>query len=134
MASLLDLPPELIHLIIMHLQGPERSALPGTRIRNRPRVATGTQLVCPCYDAENIMKQLLTRAGTDPGEEGENVVRFGTSHSFIEDCVIESRICEMVDVMAVVIRGKGLMALPPSRTVIPSAVRYVNLHSGENHN
>jgi hypothetical protein len=133
MASLLDLPPELINLIIMHLQGPDKPAPPGTRVRNRPRVTTGSQLLCPCYDSEVIMQQLLTHAGKGAGVEGD-VVRLGTSHPYIQDCIIESRSCEMIDVRAIVGEKTGLMALPPSRTVIPSAVRYVSPCAGEDHN
>jgi hypothetical protein len=124
MASLLDIPPEIIDIIIMHLQGPEEPlTAPRYRARTRPRMASGAEQLCPCYDGEDMMKQLLTYSGQNFGKEGRDVVRFGTSHPYITNCIEQSGHCAVVD--ALVTR---FGVVPPITMTIPSAVRYVHVN------
>jgi hypothetical protein len=122
MASLLDIPPEIIDMIIMHLRGPEEPlTAPRYRARTRSRMASGAEQLCPCSNGDNMMKQLLTYSGQNFGKEGRDVVRFGTSHPYITNCIQQSGSCAVVDAL---VSYHGVV--PPITMTIPSAVRYVH--------
>lgn len=126
MASLLDLPPELINLIILYLSErdkppvPERNAL---TIR-RPVMANGHLMICPCGHHEGIMKQLLTSAaGKRDEDERRDIVRFGAAHPYIMDCIVQLGRCEMVDVL---VSRDGVVPCRLLPTTTPFGVRQVH--------
>jgi hypothetical protein len=98
MPGLLDLPPELINQIIQHL-APDKKLSFIQQNRKRPRLASGRPVVCPCFDAENMMGQLLTLAGKDWGSAGRDVINFGLAHPYLMDCIDQAGTCEVVDAL-----------------------------------
>jgi hypothetical protein len=117
MASFLDLPPELVIMILSYLgYSPEH---PGPK---RPCAADGNPQLCPCMDSEKIMEQLLTcasgRRAWEAKDMQRDVVRFGISHPYLMDCIDQSGYCEMVDAWA---PDSGLVW--PNTLTIPLAVR-----------
>jgi hypothetical protein len=120
MSSLLDLPPEIILIIISHLQGPDKPSKSGLQVRKRPRTANGGQLLCPCCDDENIMGQILTHAGKEEDGEKSDVMQLGKAHPYLMECIVQSRCCEMVDAL---LTSAGVIAPPLVKTPITSAVR-----------
>jgi hypothetical protein len=124
MAFLLDLPPELINLIIMHLQDTDEPSDPEIPVvRERPFMMGGVPLLCSCYDEENMVDQLWTQDGPESRKVQRNVIRFGTAHPYIADCIAKSRRCEMVDVWVTANRPSGLIVMPSIRAALPSTVR-----------
>jgi hypothetical protein len=124
MPSLLDLPPELINLIILHLQGPDKPSDPGIPVvRERPTMLGGVPLLCSCYDGENMVDQLWTQDGPESRGVQRSVIRFGTAHPYIADCIADSRRCEMVDVWVTANRPSGLIVMPSIGASLPSTVR-----------
>lgn len=162
MASLLELPPEIIEMIIAYLQGPansstvEQASLAGqfslirstvSSMRNlspelaelvmpylqgvvgsstammrnrrtmRDRLLSPREL-CRCYHDKYTKTQLLARDRQYLGVGGRDIVRFGTVHPYIEDCIKLFRCCEMVDAWST-----SMGVVPGATTTIPSAVR-----------
>jgi hypothetical protein len=113
MASILDLPPELILLIMLYLKCPTTSSH-WTRTRPVPAIDEG--YLCPCSEEGYRSVGELLIYGWQ--EDSRNVVRFGTSHPYIMDCIDQSRYCEIVDAC---VTDRGV--LPSLTTTIPSAVR-----------
>lgn len=118
MTSLLDLPPELVNLILWYLQRPGEPPVSGQGVRKRPALANGGQIVCPCIDDERVMRQLLTCVGKNARAEERDIVRFGLSHPYIEECIELSRCCEMVDAYT---NNNGVIR--PFVAIIPSIVQ-----------
>jgi hypothetical protein len=98
MPSLLNLPPNLIAQIIQHL-APDKKLSFIQQNRKRPRLASGRLVVCPCFDTEKMMGQLLTIAGKDWGRTGKDVINFGLAHPYIMDCIEKGGNCEVVDAL-----------------------------------
>jgi hypothetical protein len=114
MASILDLPPELIITILLHLAVPHITRSQG------PSEARTRKLICPCADDFTVKEQLLTCAGDNSylnaADIRRDVVRFGISHPYLMDCVIESGNCEMIDAWGSTTAGitvwRNIMTIP----------------------
>lgn len=98
MPSLLGMPPKIINQIIQHL-APDRIQSFVPQDRQRPRLASGRPVVCPCFDAEKMMGQLLTIAGKDWERAGKDVINLGLAYPYIMDCIDQAGNCEVVDAL-----------------------------------
>lgn len=121
MATILDLPPELINLIISNLKGPNELHKSGHRLNifQGPQPSM-FQALCPWSDQKTSGNQLLTSVGQDFGMAGRDVVRLWSVHPYIRECIEHSGCCEMVDASAT---HHGV--IPSDTTTIPSLVRQV---------
>jgi hypothetical protein len=109
MASILDLPPELILWIMLYIGQPNKSFRP----RAMPSPANGQGYLCPCSEEGYLhIGDLLLY-----GDSGD-IVRYGTSHPYIMDCIDQSRCFEIVDAH---VTEQGVV--PPLAPTISSAVR-----------
>jgi hypothetical protein len=127
MTSILDLPPELIIVILGHLGEPDKPSIPsaGVPVEYCLRGMNGVQRLCPCSDKDKIVDQLLTTAGRYFGKAARrmqrDVVQFGTSHPYFMNCIDQSGYCEMVDASA---SDSGIVLR--NTMSIPFAVRQVH--------
>jgi hypothetical protein len=118
LASYLGVPPELMDLIVPYLRSLARpSAVMQSRWARRDRLIS-SQTLCGCFDDKMTKGQLLARAGQNLGVGGRDIVRFGTMHPYVEDCIKLFRCCEMVDAW-----NTSMGVVPAATTTIPFAVR-----------
>jgi hypothetical protein len=124
MASILDLPPELILAILSYLGKHDQPSWQDPSVDKRPRLASAEAMDCPCFGDTSKTEQLLTCAGRHFNDQAEkvqrDVVRFGTSHPYFMGCLTESGLCQVVDAWSF---NSGLVW--PSTPTIPFAVRQV---------
>jgi hypothetical protein len=116
MASILDLPPEIIDLIIPNL----RTSVGEQQQYRRVLLANGSQLLCSCCDDERVSEQFFGHNGPHSFGDARNLVRFEKTHPYIMKCVAQSRYCDIVTAWAT---GQGVALLSCSGPTSPSSVR-----------
>lgn len=118
MASVMDLPPELVNLIVLHLVDLNTPLLPNRHAKEEPSL-------CPCYDDTTVKGHFPRHVGPDRDAEEGDVARFGSAHPHIKKCIEQSGYHGMVELWAT---SRGVF--PSVTTTIPSIIRQVH-HSLE---
>lgn len=111
MITILDLPPEIIQLIVLLIE--DLDAAPVSL--SRPKI---NRRLCPCADDETSDKEPFPESKRDHRAPEQDLFRFATSHPYFRDCIVTSGRCATLNLW---MTADGIVS--SRREVVSAAVR-----------
>lgn len=111
MTTILDLPPEIIQLIVLLIEDLDTAPV----FRSRPDTK---RRLCRCADDETPEQEPSPETERDHRVPEQDLVRFATSHPYFRDCIIASGQCATLSLWRT---ADGMVS--SRREVVPAAVR-----------